>query len=778
MLSRYLLFIFGWVLGIIALQQQAALPALGWVLTIALLALGLLFYLNRRQPKSVLQWLVLLVLAFSLGFAWANWRAQMRMAQRIPADLVGQTLWMSGFIADLPQDSRYGPRFIFTPDADPKRAWQVDKIQVNAKGGPFGAGERWRLQLKLKPIHGVVNSAGVDLEAWFLQQNIAAIASMKSAERLPGFSVRAAVLRVRAALRERIEHALQDAPYQGVIVALTIGDQAGIPKPQWQRFALTGITHLISISGLHITMLAAMGMALVRYGWRRSAYLTQRLAAQRAALIAGVLIALIYSVLAGMSVPTQRTVLMLLVGAVCMWRARPMAISAIWATALAVVVLFDPFAVLSVGFWLSFLAVAYLLWVGANRIGHEPAWRLWLSTQWAATLASLPILVLVFGQVPLMSPLANALAIPLVSVLITPLALLGLLDPTGTLLRWAEGLFSILDRLLQWLLTWPWPALEISSPPMGILPMAMLGVALLLLPRGIPARWLGWVMLLPLFFMPQPKLDDGQFKLQVLDVDQGLSVLVQTRQHALLFDTGREANAERVILPVLRQAGITQLDTLLLSHNDNDHIGGAPILLGQGDAAALPIHLILHSLPENQPILSSQVAQQRCQTGQRWHWDGVDFEVLWLRADYAANNDNARGCVLRIHNRWHSALIPADISRVEEGELLAAALPATDIVIAPHHGSKSASSDAFIQALQPQYTVFSAGFMNQFRHPHPEVLARYAAAGASILRTDQDGSLQFTVGELINLQRQRAIAPRYWYTAIYSDPQSAAGNLP
>ncbi|QZA82242.1 ComEC/Rec2 family competence protein [Deefgea piscis] len=230
MLSRYLLFIFAWVLGVITLQWQATLPAVTWPLATACLALGLHFCLQRFNQNRILQWLVLMLLAFSLGFAWATWRAQIRMAQRIPVDLVGQTLWMSGFIADLPQESRYGPRFIFTPDADPKRAWQFDRIQVNAKGGPFGAGERWRLQLKLKPVHGVVNSAGFDLEAWFLQQNIAAIASMKSAERLAGFSPQAAVLRVRAALRERIEHALQDAPYQGVIIALTIGDQAGIPN--------------------------------------------------------------------------------------------------------------------------------------------------------------------------------------------------------------------------------------------------------------------------------------------------------------------------------------------------------------------------------------------------------------------------------------------------------------------------------------------------------------------------------------------------------------------
>ncbi|MGL6040103.1 MAG: ComEC/Rec2 family competence protein, partial [Deefgea sp.] len=253
MLSRYLLFIASFVLGVIALQQQASLPPWWWALASACIALAVL-----RARHFVFQLIAIALLAASLGFAWAQWRAEIRMAQRIPSNLVGQTVLVEGYISGLPQTSRFGPRFVFTPEKSIVDGWQPQRIQVNAsdKHGPFLAGERWRLMLKLKPIHGVVNPAGFDLESWFLQQNIAAVGSVKSVERLNEFSDAAWLLRIRAALRERIKQALPDAPYQGVIVALTIGDQGGIPKEQWQRFAQTGITHLISISGLHITLLA------------------------------------------------------------------------------------------------------------------------------------------------------------------------------------------------------------------------------------------------------------------------------------------------------------------------------------------------------------------------------------------------------------------------------------------------------------------------------------------------------------------------------------------
>jgi len=260
MLSRYLLFIASFVLGVIALQQQASLPPWWWAAVSVGTALVML-----RARHCVIQWFAIALLAVSLGFAWAHWRAEIRMAQRIPSNLVGQTAWVTGYISDLPQASRFGPRFVFTPEALIVNGWQPQRIQVNAsdKHGTFGAGERWRLQLKLKPIHGSVNPAGFDLESWFLQQNIAAIGSIKSAERIDELAGAAWLLRIRAALRDRIVQALPDAPYQGVIVALTIGDQGGIPKEQWQRFAQTGITHLISISGLHITLLAAISASVV-----------------------------------------------------------------------------------------------------------------------------------------------------------------------------------------------------------------------------------------------------------------------------------------------------------------------------------------------------------------------------------------------------------------------------------------------------------------------------------------------------------------------------------
>ncbi|AZN36642.1 DNA internalization-related competence protein ComEC/Rec2 [Iodobacter ciconiae] len=752
MLTSYLFLIAGFVCGVCLLQSQPALPPLWPALCLPIC----FFVLSHWYFRKILS----VFIALTIGFSWASWHAHSRMADRLNPELEQQVIEIKGLITDLPQSTRFGTRFLFIPDPAPRQRLPR-KIQLQWYGLPdrVNAGERWHFLVKLKQVHGQSNPGSFDLESWFLQQGIGATGTVKSGTLLPGQG--AWLHRIRAHLRTHILHALPDAPYRGVMIALTVGDQGAILQEQWQRFAATGITHLISISGLHITLLAAIAAAICSWIWRRLPYLAARFAAQRAALIAGVITAFCYCLLAGMAVPTQRTLFMLAITAACLWRTQPSALSAIWATALLVTVIIDPFAVLSIGFWLSYLTVGALLWAGSNQLGMETKWKTWISAQTTATLASAPILLVIFGQLPLVSPLANAFAIPIVSIFVTPLALAGLLDPSGYLLYGAERLFAATDYLLKWCATLP--GLTFNMPNTLTLLPAAFGVMLLLLPRGMPARYLGIICCLPLFISSPNSVLQGQYRVTVLDVGQGLAVLVQTTNHRLLFDTGQLPNGDRVLLPALRSSQIHQLDGLILSHNDQDHIGAAVPLLSN-----IPTNIIWHSLPDKHLLWeqhpTDKFPRQACQTGKTWLWDQVRFSLIWPDPQFRGNTDNAKGCVLLVDNGLHKLLIPADIGVHEEARLIEQGLGKIDILLVPHHGSKTSSSLQFVEQTMPQYAIFSVGYLNRFGHPKPEIIARYAAAQAQNLRTDQSGALIFDVGQEIKLSSWRQNSPHYWST--------------
>ncbi|WP_051305027.1 DNA internalization-related competence protein ComEC/Rec2 [Chitinilyticum litopenaei] len=751
MLLPFLLRIAAFAAGILLLHQQASLPAwqdnLRWLIPI----LALLAW-RRSRPLAVL------LLCLLLGFAWACEQARWRLAERLPMTQAGSVRTVDGHISDLPQATQHGQRFLFR--ISPAVADLPELIQVRWYGQPppLAAGQSWRLTLRLRPPHGSQNPGAFDTEAWLLQQGIGASATVRHGERLTDRSWHAPVNRLREALREHLRRQLGDAPYRGIVIALVMGDQGGIPPEQWQRFADTGITHLVSISGLHITLLAALAATLVRRGWRCSAWLCARYAAPRAGLLAGVLVAILYSTLAGMSIPTQRTLLMLLVAAWGLWRIRPLPASAVWATALGLVLLLDPFAVLSPGFWLSFMAVGALLWAGSRGLGPAPRWRDWALSQWAATLATAPLLLLWFGQLPLYSPLANAFAIPLVSMLVTPLALLGAIEPSGTLLWLAERLLAGMDWLLMQIAGWPGATHAWSIPPAWALLPAAAGIALLLAPRGLPARWLGGFGLLPaLAGSPQPTPEHAAYRVIVLDVGQGLAVLVQTRNQTVLFDTG-PAGSERSIQAVLRQQGMPTPQTLVLSHNDNDHVGAAQSWLARQPPARL-----WHGLPASHALLQGQMAQP-CAAGTGWRHDGVDFRWLWPPAGFQGS-DNAGSCVLLIDNGRQRVLIPADIGQREESRLLDGPLPDVDVLLAGHHGSKTSSGADWIARLAPEHVVYSAGFLNRFRHPHPDTLARFAAQGSQPWLTASRGAILIDADDHLRISAWRALRPRYWYTA-------------
>jgi len=532
----------------------------------------------------------------------------------------------------------------------------------------------------------------------------------------------------------------------------------------------------MSISGLHVTMVSGLAFALVYALWRRGGRLVLQLPAQKAATLGGLAAAFGYTLLAGFAVPAQRTLYMLVVGAVFLWLGVTSSVATVLAAALLAVLLLDPWAVLAPGFWLSFGAVAVILFVTVGRVRLQHWLKTWLHVQWAITVGLVPLLLALFQQVSIISPVANAVAIPVVSLVVVPLTLAGMLLPLDFVLYVAHGIMEACGRLLEWMSTVPAAVWQQHAPPAWSVPIAVCGALWLLLPYGFPARWLGAICLLPLFLAPRPELAEGDLRLTVLDVGQGLAVVAQTRSHALLYDTGPAFGPEadsgnRIVVPFLRAAGIARLDGLVVSHDDIDHTGGALSVL-----RALPVDWLLTSLPDMDPLPLMAQRPFRCFAGQDWQWDGVRFEVLYPeRASYddASLKDNERSCVVKITAPGGTVLLPADIERRGESTLLQAmpdALRAA-VLVAPHQGSRTSSSADFVAQVNPDVVIFPVGYRNRFGHPHEMVVDRYRALGSRIYRTDRDGALTLTIRAAgsIHTAAYRATYRRYWQTPLVGD---------
>lgn len=768
------------ILGIWLLQQQAALPNFAWV------GLLLPLWLAGRFLPAAPRGLLVKVFFLGLGFFWAAFMAQLRLADALPSDWEGRDIQVVGVVAGLPVETERGLRFTFdvervkTLEAVVPQRIQLTAYSEGFRQKPSGvappefhAGERWQLTVRLKRPHGNANPNGFDFEAWLLERNIRASGYVRQedgnrrlAEQVyrPGYIVE--MLRERVA--QRFQAVLGERPYAGVLKALAVGEQNAISPDQWKVFLRTGVNHLMSISGLHVTMISSLVFALAYGLWRRSQRLTLRLPARKAAAVAGALAALLYALLSGFGVPTQRTLYMLSVVAVALWLGRASSASSVLALALLAVVVPDPWAVLAPGFWLSFGAVAVILYVGVGRIGR-PHWsRQWARVQWAVTLGLVPALLLMFQQVSIVSPLANAFAIPVISLVVVPLTLAGAVLPLDFPLLLAHQVMAWCMAALEWLSRMPDAVWQQHAPPVWTVLAAALGILWLLLPRGFPARWLGAAGFVPMFLVLPPQPEQGALWLAVLDVGQGLAVVAQTRNHALLYDTGPRYTSDadsgsRIVVPYLRAAGIKRLDGLIVTHDDSDHSGGAASVLD-----AVPVGWLASSLPADSTILPHARKSLPCFAGQSWEWDGVRFEMLhpgWESYADERLRKNARGCTLKITSPYGSVLLPADIERESEAEILARtpdALAAT-LVVAPHHGSKTSSTEAFIRQVNPSIVIFTAGYRNSFGHPKPEVVERYRALGSRMYRSDTDGAVSLRFGiEGVSARTYRQEHLRYW----------------
>lgn len=761
----------GWLAGLALLHRCERLPDAPVLAGLAL-AFGLLFMLRRRHG------LALAACAAVLAFAQGALRAEWRLGAELDPAWEGRDLQLTGRVDSLPiavtgQGGAPGWRFEFAlesvgpagtvlPPDVPRRL-----MLLSYDGPPITAGERWRFTARLKRAHGLANPGGFDAELWLFEQDLRATGVVRASQRLqaaPWWALDAARQRLRAAIQAQVP----DPGLAGVLAALSLGDQNAIAHADWALLRDTGVAHAFSISGLHVTMFAWLAAALAAPLWRRSSWLCLRLPAPTAARWVGVAAAMVYALFSGWGVPAQRTVLMLTAVA----GLRSLGLRWPWplvllAAAVAVTAA-DPWALLQPGFWLSFGAVGLLMATGGDTAtGWRSRLRAALRTQVIATAGLAPLSLICFSQLSAVGLLANLLAIPVISFLITPLALLGgLAPPLWTLAAWLLGGLITVLKLLAGL---PGAVWWLPAAPPWAQALALLGAVLLVLRLPWRLRLTGLALMLPLLWPAVPRPPTGEFELLAPDVGQGNAVLVRTSGHALLFDAGPTYSpgadaGERVLLPLLRRLGVRRLDRLVLSHSDTDHVGGAATLL-----RALPMGELLTSLDAAHPLLHTGPPVRRCEAGQSWRWDGVHFELLHpLPAHFDAGlKPNDLSCVLRITSAsGRRALLLGDLQAAQERALVAR-MPdlRAELLLVPHHGSKTSSSTELLAAVQPRVALVQAGYRSRFGHPALPVLARYQAAGVDVVISPTCGAWHWhtDTGEA-SCERDRV--RRYWHDRV------------
>lgn len=788
----------GTVFGAALQLHQARLWGAAFYAALLFAGLAGLVVLSRRR-SSYLPMLVALACGASAGGGLAGWRAMAYANGALDPALEGRDLQVTGVVAQMPQRNEGGTRFrldvesarwaderIETSVRVPARialGWYRDDTSLwgralegragaTADAAALHAGERWRLTVRLKAPHGNLNPHGFDNELWMWEQGVRASGYVRTGAR-DAAPVRLQstwlhpLERAREAVRDAVFERVADARQAGVIAALVTGDQGAIDRSDWDIFRATGVAHLMSISGLHITMFAWLAAHAVGAAWRRSVRLMLRFPAPQAALVGGVLLAGLYALFSGWGVPSQRTVWMLATAALLRLTGRRWPWPHVWLLIAAVVVAVDPWALMQAGFWLSFVAVGVLFTTGFMRPAGEatgPSLRLlaFFREQWVITLALTPLSLLLFQQVSVVGLLANAVAIPWVTLVITPLAMLGAVAaPLWDLAAWAVQALAV---LLKWLAALPYATLSMAAPPTWMAGFGVAGGVLLAMRLPWSLRLLGVPLLLPVLLWQAPRPAAGQFELLAADIGQGNAVLVRTATHSLLYDAGPRYSLEsdaghRVLVPLLRALG-ERLDMLVLSHRDSDHTGGAAAVL-----AMQPQAEVLSSIEATHPLQAVR-PNRRCEAGQRWTWDGVDFEILHpAPADYLFfTKPNAISCVLRIANGRATVLLAGDIERLQEAALVARTPELrADVLLAPHHGSKTSSSAALLEAVRPRVALVQAGYRNRFGHPAREVVERYAAHGVRLVENVPCGAALWRsqAPEEVGCERERNA--RYWH---------------
>lgn len=781
----------GWVAGICIAQQWPQLPSKGWLLGALLLSFCILLISQRiRCARPLLFAMAFLLLAM----LWVAIRAQGRIDERLLPSEDDRVTRVNVLVSDLPAKSENAVRFVGelqepVPEGLPLRVmvfWPsactgdcLDSVEP---------GQVWRMALRFRQPVGRLNFAGFDTEGWLFQQGIRASATVRGEptrlKDLQGWQPMIWIEKVRSHIRRRLHRLLADKQEAQVLVALAIGDQQGVSAQDWEIFNLSGITHLVSISGSHVTLIAALGAAGMTAFYRRlrwrGRWLMERWPSRLIFVWSAGSLAFVYCLLAGWGVPAQRTFFMLVAAALAFCGRVPISGAQAIVGAAVVMTLLDPWSALSTGFWLSFGAMSLLVLLAqdAGQSARQTAqrWQAWIvglwiaaRMQWIMTIASVPVSVYLFQQVSFAGLPANAWAIPWITFVATPLALLlsglcllPLPDVWLLPMAWvAHESLALSLAPVRWLATFPWLSLEVSAIDFVTLLICLLALPLGLCLPPIRCRPMAWFLILPALCTRPSGMANGQWQITAFDVGQGGALLVRTGSQAVLFDTGwryGSSNAvERIILPELRAMGVTHLDQVIISHPDNDHVGGLQAL-----QAKRSIGRLIGSGLQTPEVLA-------CKSGQSWVADGVRFEIVHPLDDCAQQQlsgllRNRCGCVLSVRGKWHSALLTGDIDAVAETGLLATMHSTYDVTTMSHHGSRTSSSLAWVFGVHASHALAQAGHYNRFSHPHREVVQRWQTAGAKTWVSSADGAVRFESSEdgLVAVS-SRDSRRRYWH---------------
>ncbi len=779
------------LLGTVSLQLFQTLPnnrdlfpvCLAMSLTLIIVLLAFHFKANKAFNQIKSQQLLITVLKslsiFLFGFALAMFAAKKQIDNRLSNQYEGKELLLQGKIQNIPNATEEGVRFILNVDkaelindvandkdnnsvnndvnnADSKN---TQNIPIDLKGkvrlGWFrhqqlvNAGEKWQFKVRLKRPSGFMNPGSFDYEKWLFTERIIATGyvrksqtSNKRLEESKWYSIN----RLRQTIHETIQQNVENKSSAAVLSALTVAVRTQLDDRQWALLQQSGTSHLIAISGLHIALLASFAFLPIMLLWKLFPRLNERVPVRIAGSIMGVVFALIYAMLAGFTLPTQRALLMVVIGVWGLNSRKNHDSTTVLAIALILVLLLDPLAAMTISFWLSFLAVAIILFF-IKRQHQKPRWMM-VKLQLLISLAMLPLTILFFGTASLTSPVANLVAIPWVSLVVVPLSLLALIVmPVSTAL--SDLLFKIaavaIDYLFEGLELIDGTMLSKFYPaeiPISFLVLAFVGLLYLFAPKGFPARWLGAVLMLPAVLFSPDKINHGEFTYTMLDAGQGMASVVQTSSHTLIYDTGTKASesfdvGKLVVIPYLRSKGISNVDTLLVSHEDIDHRGGAKYIHDN-----IPVTEVISS----DPSVLENAKVNACEGSKKWQWDNVDFEILSPPAVYP-QNDNNRSCVLKVSNGYHSLMLTGDIQKLAENDMLDNYLETnpeklkTEVITVPHHGSKTSSTVEFIEAVSPKIGLITAGYRSRFGHPKPEVKKRYESRGVTLMNTAHHGAI-------------------------------------